>query len=484
MDKCEVKVTCFVGRKKELAELQLLLQKKVASFVVIRGRRRIGKSRLIEEYGKSARFYEFTALPPTNKTSAKKQRQEFLRQLKGKCGYGNVQADDWGDLFALLAKETASGRVIILLDEVSWMGSKDATFLGKLKIAWDLYFKQNPELILIVCGSVSSWIEKNILSHTGFLGRISLVMLLDELPVADCNRLLKRLGCNFSPYEICKLLGVTGGIPRYLEEMQKSFTVDENIKRQCFRPDGLLFREFDQLFSDLFSKKKELYKKIIALLAPREMHMSEISKALGYSHGGYVSKMLDELVKAGFLKKIYAWDLHANKEKLKPRYRLTDNYIRFFLRYIDPNRGKIERGHFDEQTLSSFPGWNTIMGLNFENLVLRNREFIFEALRLRKEDILFDNPYVQAQTKLQKGCQIDYLIHTRYRMLFACEIKFSRDPITTHVIDEVEQKIQHLKLPKGFSCNPVLIHLNGVAEAVIDREYFVHFIDFSKILDV
>jgi uncharacterized protein len=326
-------------------------------------------------------------------------------------------------------------------------------------------------------------LKKNILSNTGFLGRISLAMFLDELPAVDCQKLLQRLGCTYSPCETFKLLGVTGGIPRYIEEVQRGLTVDENIKRICFRPDGLLYREFDQLFSDLFSTKKDTYKQIVTLLAAGKLETHEVIQGLGYSQGGYVSKMLDELVKAGFLKKTYVWDLSTHKEKQKPRFRLTDNYTRFFLRYIDSNRGKIERGHFDEQTLSAFPGWNAMMGLQFENLILRNRDFIFETLRLRKEDILFDNPYVQKATKQQMGCQIDYLIHTRYRMLFVCEIKFSRDPITAAVIEEVKQKINQLKLPRGYSCNPVLIHLNGVTDAIVDAGYFAHIVDFSKILE-
>lgn len=477
-------MTRFTGRKQELAELDVLLKKKVASFVVIRGRRRIGKSRLIEEFGKSAPFYEFTGLPPTRKTTAKSQRLEFLRQFKEKFGYSSIDANDWGDIFALLAKEASKGRAIILLDEISWLGSKDQTFLGKLKIAWDLYFKKNPQLILVVCGSVSSWIEKNILSHTGFVGRISLSMKIEEMPLPDCHKLVRRLGGDYPAHEFFKLLGVTGGIPRYLEEIQGGVTVDENIKRMCFRPNGLLYREFDQLFSDLFSSKKELYKKIITLLSYGELEPIEVSKKLGFERGGYPNRLLQELVMAGFLKKTYAWDLHSAKEKNRPRFRLIDNYCRFYLRYIQPNREKIEGGHFAEQTLSSFPGWGSIMGFQFENLVLHNRKFIFEILGLRREDILFDNPYIQNATKQQRGCQIDYLIHTRYKMLFLCEIKFSRDPIAASVIDEVRQKIEALKMPRGFSCVPILIHLNGVSESLLEKEFFPHVIDFSKILEI
>ncbi|MCB1118993.1 MAG: ATPase [Chlamydiia bacterium] len=472
----------FIGRKKEFADLQLLLKKMVASFVVVRGRRRIGKSRLIEEFGKSARFLEFTGLPPTKGTTAKKQRQEFMRQFKENCGYSSLDVDDWGDIFSLLAKETATGRVIILLDEISWMGSKDSTFLGKLKIAWDIHFKKNSQLILIICGSVSSWIEKNILSHTGFVGRISRAILLEELSLPDCKKLLETMGCRYPHEEFFKLLGVTGGIPRYLEEIQRGMGVDENIKRICFCSDGLLFREFDQLFSDLFSKKKETYKKVVQLLANQEMETQEVANHLGYSRSGYVSNILNDLVKAGFLKVTYAWDLQTQKEKKKPRFRLTDNYLRFYLKYIEPNRGRIEKGHFDQQSLTAFPGWAAMMGLQFENLVIHNSEYVFNSLYLSREDILFDNPYLQRQTSTQQGCQIDYLIQTRYRMLFACEIKFSRQPLTLTVVEEMKQKIKRLKLPRGFAINPVLIYLNGVSDSVIDANYFTHLIDFSEIL--
>ena len=96
------------------------------------------------------------------------------------------------------------------------------------------------------------------------------------------------------------------------------------------------------------------------------MEAHEVAESLGYKPGGYVSNLLTQLVKAGFLKKTYVWDLHEGKEKHRPRFRLIDNYLRFFLRYIEPNRGKIESGHFAEQTLSTFPGWNSLMGLSLK----------------------------------------------------------------------------------------------------------------------
>ena len=156
----------FIGRRTHLEKLQKLSRKKTASLVVVRGRRRIGKSRLIEEFAKKSRFHLFTGLAPTPQTTAQSQREEFARQLQEQMGIRGLKATDWGDIFSLLAQQTSKGRVILLLDEISWMGSLDPNFLGKLKIAWDIHFSKNHKMILILCGSVSSWIEKNIISST------------------------------------------------------------------------------------------------------------------------------------------------------------------------------------------------------------------------------------------------------------------------------------------------------------------------------
>ena len=172
-------MACLLDREKELQGLKELLKKSSASLVVIRGRRHFGKSRLAEEFAKEfSESYIFTGLPPSSPTTAMTQRAEFRRQMT-ENGIPSCDSNDWGDLFSLLAKKGSTGRVLIILDEITWMGSKDPVFLGKLKIAWDLYFKKNPKLILLLSGSNSTWIEKNILNSTGFMGRVSYRLHLD-----------------------------------------------------------------------------------------------------------------------------------------------------------------------------------------------------------------------------------------------------------------------------------------------------------------
>lgn len=148
------------------------------------------------------------------------------------------------------------------IDEISWMGSKDPDFLGKLKNAWDLYFRKNDKLILAICGSATAWIDKNILSSTGFMGRESLTLTLDELPLSVCAEFWNSENERISSHEKLKLLAVTGGIPRCLEHINPVLSAEENVRQMCFNKAGILFNEFEKIFSDLFSPKNILYKDI------------------------------------------------------------------------------------------------------------------------------------------------------------------------------------------------------------------------------
>ncbi len=143
------------------------------------------------------------------------------------------------------------------------MGGKDPHFLGHLKTAWDMYFSKNPQLIIALCGSVSSWIEKNILSSTGFLGRITFDLMLEELPLEVCNAFWHPKEKRITSYEKFKLLSVTGGVPLYLEQIKPNLPAEQNIQDLCFTKGGLLVREFDEIFSDLFSRTKTRHKEIV-----------------------------------------------------------------------------------------------------------------------------------------------------------------------------------------------------------------------------
>lgn len=472
----------FIGREAELSRLRQFLHKKTASLIVIRGRRRIGKSRLVEEFAKGSTFYSFAGLAPTKETTAQSQRDVFAAQLSEQTGLPEIKADDWSKLFQLLGEKIKEGRAVLLFDEISWMGSKDPDFLGKIKHAWDQKFKKNPNLVFVICGSASAWIEENILSNTGFLGRISYTLTLEELPLKDCAQFWGDKLNNISAYEKFKLLSVTGGVPRYLEEINPAASAEENIATLCFRKGGILVNEFEHIFSNMFQRRTPLYREIVRSLVHAPKQAVEIGEACEVEITGLLSEYLEELSLCGFIKRDYTWNIKTGHDSRLSHYRLSDNYLRFYLRYIEKYKTKLERGSYEFTSLSSLPEWRTILGLQFENLVLNNRRYIQSSLNIHPEDIISDNPFFQRKTNSQPGCQIDYMIQTKFNSLYVCEIKFSKNPIGCDVIKQVQQKIDRLKRPKGFSCRPILIHVNGVTDELAEEGYFAAIIDFSQFL--
>jgi uncharacterized protein len=474
-------MTFFIGRAAELTELRNLLDSRQANLVIVEGRRRIGKSRLVEEFGQGKRFLQFSGLAPTPETDAQTQRDEFTRLLSEQTGLPKLTSDDWAALFQLLARETARGRVIILLDEISWMAFGDPTFLSKLKSSWDLYFSKNPKLMLILCGSVSSWIQKNIVSSTAFLGRPSRDIKLDELTLPECNQFWPA-EARISPYEKLKVLSVTGGVPRYLELIDTNQGAEDNIRRLLFSRNSILLNEFNFIFSDTFGARSEIYRKIIVNLLKGSASLAELLSAAARTKTGDYSEYLNDMVTAGFLARDYTWKPASGELSKLSHYRLKDNFIRFYLRYIVPNRARIESGLFDTRSLTSLPGWDTMLALQFENLVVNNSRSVIDRLGVPLEDVIFASPFFQRKTLVQPGCQIDLAIQTRFNTFYLCEIKFSRSPLKSAVIDEVSKKIEALKLPRQFSVRPVLIHVNGVQQDVADSRFFSSLLDFGELL--
>jgi hypothetical protein len=424
----------------------------------------------------------FSGNPPVRGTTAQSQQDVFARQLE-RAGIPGVKSDDWSNLFWHLSQHTQKGQILIVFDEISWMGGKDPHFLGQLKTAWDMYFSKNPQLIIALCGSISSWIEKNILSSTGFLGRITIDLVLEELPLQACNAFWHPKETRITAYEKFKFLSVSGGVPLYLEQIRPNLPAEENIRDLCFTQGGLLVREFDEIFSDLFSRRKGIHKELVSCLSDGPKNLAQICTALGKSQGGLYSQYLDELVKSGFVKRDFTWYLKSGTQGKLSRYRLSDNYLRFYLKYIAPNIVKIKKGSISTSMLHNLPGWESIMGLQFENLVVNNFKALWKAMNISAEEVVMEGPFLQSSTTQQPGCQIDYLIQTRFHSLYLCEVKFSRSPIGRKIIEEMEEKRKRLRIPRHFSIRPVLIHVNGVENSILEEGYFDKVIDFSQLLE-
>lgn len=472
----------FIGRQEELSLLEGLSHSRRSAIAVIKGRRRIGKSRLVQEFAKDKIFLSFSGAAPMGDITAQDERNIFANKLSNLFHLPSFQFSDWLDGFAHLTMHLNSEPTVILFDEISWMGSKDPTFIPKLKIWWDQISEQKSNILLILCGSVSTWIEENIINSTALFGRISLYLTLKPFSISESYQFLKKQGIQASSYEIFRLLSITGGIPWYLENIRSDQTIDQNIIRLCLSNHGLLVNEFDLIFHDLFDKRGSVYKEIITFLAEGMKDYHDIRDHMGYSEGGGISPYLNALIISGYVSKHKNWSIKTGKISSKSLFRLSDNYLRFYLKVIEPLLDQISLNAFAEASLASIPGWNSIMGLQIENLLLTNRPQILKAIGVHPQDVVMNNPYIQRSTKAQKGVQIDFLIQTETKTLYLCEIKFRRNELKSDVITEVQTKIENLSIPKGYSICPVLFHSNGVSDSILDSRFFYKIIDMNDFL--
>lgn len=475
-------MSLFLGREEELSRLSRLMRLKKASLVVIKGRRRIGKSTLVREFAKKKKFISLCGLPPAPGMTQQKQRDEFGDQLCVQLGLPRVSFSTWSDAFRFLSAQIEKEEVVVLFDEISWMGGLDPSFLGSLKTWWDLVSIDRAGLILILCGSISTWIEKNLLQSTGFVGRITLVLHLKPLSIQESVQFLRKKGFSSSIYEVLKILSVTGGIPWYLDLIDPKENADQNIYELCFAPANQLINEFQTIFHDLFERSGEVYRKILQGLSDGMKTQKQIRDEIGLDQGGTLSDQLKNLVTAGFISDHYQWSLKTGSLGKQKLYRLSDCFLRFQLKYVEPNRALIEQGTYKKAAKGHLPGWDSIMGFQLESLLLNNRELLFHSLGLDASMIMRDNPFIQSSTTRQKGCQIDYLIQTKMNNLILCEFKFSRNELSSSILSELKEKCEALSVPRGLGKTVALFHIGGVSSKVEESPLLYRVVDLRDLL--
>ena len=450
----------FYGREDLIDRLMALFGKRTSSLVTCRGRRRIGKSTLIEKFAQQAdaRFIKIEGLKPRKGLSNADELANFAAQLAAQTGCEETPPSNWLNAFIRLDKELEdSRRMVVLLDEVSWMAHYDNTFSGTLKIAWDNYFKKHPKLVFVVCGSVSTWIRDNIIEDGSFYGRRSLDLIVPELPLGECVKFWGKAATRIDRREIIDVLSVTGGVPRYLEEIDPGATASENLARLCFSPKGLLREDFDEMFSDVITRQPTFTASVMRTLVEGSRGVTEIADALGLEKGGRITDALAQLEEAGIVASDCGKNPESGKDARAVRYRLRDNYSRFYLKYIEPEKSAIDSGAFSLGSLDRLDGWDSVMGLAFENLVVNNLRELVVPLGFGSALLTSAAPYRRAASRdgARDGVQVDLLVQAR-RAICIVEIKRQRE-IGREVIDEVAEKVRRVPHRDGISVRTALV---------------------------
>lgn len=472
----------FVGRQEEIGKLLDSFNRRKGVLNVVRGRRRIGKSTLIKELphrreGITLRY--LISSPPDDKISDEQERVNYAHQVQTEFQLPYLPPHStWQALFYFIVDQCIESHTILAIDEVNWLGRKaDFPIANTLWEVWERRCAQKADFMMILSGSLASWLEKNILQHEGYVGRITQTITLRELPLHHVREFYADQIQRASPVDLIKLLCAFGAVPLYLEYLDLKYSAEENIAQLAYSPSGPLFDEFDRMFNDLFSEDNHLYRRVIEAVAESSSppNGKEIAKGIGIGYSGRLNDQLDTLCETGFLRKEKTWDIKKQEVGSIQRFRIADNYTAFYFRSIKKHAQRmVERG------LQGEPGnLANILGLQFEVLALNNIDFILQQLRVRNP--LYIGSYFQTETQRRAKCQVDILIQTNTR-LYVCECKLSNSEVGTGVIAEVKKRIERLERDKTLICHPVLIHANGVSKSVLEADYFDHVVDLRDAL--
>jgi DNA-binding transcriptional ArsR family regulator len=274
-------------------------------------------------------------------------------------------------------------------------------------------------------------------------------------------------------------------VPRYLEEVDPGLSAEENIRRLCFRKEGVLFKDFDAIFNSMFGNDVAVRRKILGLLAEGPMSGAEIAERLDMDRNGALSARLKELAEGGFIDPDTGLNPETGEEARVSRYRLRDNYTRFYLKYIEPRKGMIMRGSYRFASLSSLPDWNAVMGLQFENLIVNNAMELVPYLGMGNSTVESAAPYRNVRKGRNGkgiGCQIDLLVQTP-RAAYVVEIK-RRNEIGAEIEKEVAERMKRLPLRRGMSKRPVLVCDGHVDTAVEADGFFSAIIQGRRLLGI
>ena len=476
----------FIGRRYFIDDLESLWRKRTSSLVACRGRRRIGKSTLFREFSRRTAdcYIEIEGLAPEKNMTDRDQLDGFAASLARETQTPLLTLKNWLDAFFWLDHYIDDNkRTVVVLDEISWMGGYNPLFPSILRKAWERYFHRHDKLIFVICGSVSAWIKENLLDSTGFAGRFSRDYVLPELSLEECVQFWGDAASRVAPREMLDVLSVTGGVPRYLEEVDPGLDASENIRRMCFMKSGQLFQDFDSIFNPLFGEENEIRKAILVALGSGPLTGAEIATKLGTARNGHLSANLRSLCEGGFISDDAGVNPDTGRPMRTSKYRLKDNYTRFYLKYLAPHKREISLGTYSYRSIESLPEWQAVMGLQFENLVVNNAMSLVPHLHLGNAIIESAAPYrnMRKGTSGKKaGCQIDLLIQTS-RTAYVVEIKRQKE-IGPEIEDEVRRKIARLPLRSGMMPRPVLVYDGTLAPSVEGTGFFDAVIPARRLL--
>jgi uncharacterized protein len=447
----------IIGRNQQIEVFNQALDSGQSEFIAITGRRRIGKTFLINTFFKDEICFYMTGVQDQ---PIKTQLRVFANELGSRTKRMVSTPKDWLEAFAILRDyvetvETKKKKVIFL-DELPWIDTPRSNFIQLFAHFWNSWAAWEKNIILVIAGSSTSWIVNKVYNDRGGLhNRVTKRIWLEPFKLAETEIFLRSKNITLTRYEIVLIYMAFGGVPFYLNEVKIGESAAQCIERLCFTDDGLLKNEFENLYASIFFSP-ESHLKIVKALAqhPYGMERSELLKQAKITNSGGATKVLEELIATGYLQYVVPYGKNANNGK----YVLADFYSRFYLNFISNRKISNWMSQFDSNT---YKMW---CGLAFEWLCHHHKKEIVKALGI--SGIQTTTSYLNIKDDTGKmTAQIDMLIERADNAISLCEIKFANDvyTLTKAEADNIRKKMFYLQgqLKRRKSIFPVMITTFG-----------------------
>ena len=476
----------IIGRNKEIKELHTLYKSNQAHLVAIYGRRRVGKTFLVDQALNGKITFRHAGLSPVDEEGKKNLMPEQLKHFYHSLLLQGMPKShiptSWLEAFFMLSMHLQNNdtgrRQVVFLDELPWLDTPRSGFLTAFEGFWNTWACHRDNVMVIVCGSANSWIlDKLINNHGGLYGRTTHIIKLSPFTLNECEQFFKSKNIPISRYDIVQSYMIFGGVPYYLNYFEPQLSLPQNVDRLMFANDGKLKDEYDRLFASVFSSPEDM-KAIVECIGRRHSGYmrKEISSFTGIEDSGNLSDKLKALVASNFIIEYAPFGDSVRNT----RYKLVDPFCRFYQTYIKGRHNLPEdfwTQNIDSQAMIS---WR---GIAFEEVCLNHIPQIKKGLGIAGVSTE-QSSWIQRGDDNNEGSQIDLIIKRKDNIYNLCEIKFYSENFT--VDKSYHAKLAHRKnlvlehIPRKAAIHSTLITTYGLTH----NEYSSDFISVVTLGDL
>lgn len=471
----------LIGREYELRELEQIRGLPGAKILTVYGRRRVGKTSLLEYSFADRKLLKFEGLENLPEQRQLLQAKKELSKYIAEPAIELLSFQNWGDFFEALAKYISTGTWTIYLEEIQYLCSYETELISYLKYYWDNHFSKNPNLIFILCGSSPSFVVSKIIKSRALYNRSLHILRVNPFTFAETKLFL---GDRYTARQTLDAALTLGGIPEYLKYLNTAgsdFIV--NLCKESFTPNGFFVSEYDRIFTSSLAANPE-YMQIIEFLASNKYAArAEILKALGLAKtaGGTISKIIFDLEETGFIERYRPFHLGENSKTV--RYRICDPFLNFFAKFIKPKLHRIVSGDYRDNPTSAlklqeYYAW---LGYEFEKFCIRNAQNIASALGFSGIDYKVGSFFYRGAQ--HASYQLDLVFARADRVYTICEIKYTRQNIGLAAVSNFEDKLARFKAPHNrHGIQRVLISAAGVTDELRQAGIFDRILGFEDVV--